>query len=289
MSNKKNYQLLVIILDDLERLPRLLEALHAAGVPGSTLLDSIGGYRASSWLDEIGLSGLTKMFGSAELKRRTLFSIIEEEMLDGAIAAAEQAVGGFGRPNTGILFTMPVNHVVGLHDRPRAETSETAPAPDPTDLTIRDMPVSEAIKLHARKPVIVHSGDSLLDAARAMIAKPQIHVAAVISSTGHLLGVVTLRKLADHIFFSITPEVFYSEVASNLDRSLDFGEMANVHNISDIMIDPIAVHANDTVGQAFRLMHKNDLTGLPVVDDNNHVVGYVGLNELLELMLQHAQ
>ena len=289
MSNESSYELLIIILDDVERLPELLESLHNAGVPGITLFDSIGGYRASSWLDEIGLSGLSKMFGAAELKRRTVLSLVESEKIDGAIAAAEQAVGGFGRPNSGILFTVPVTRAVGVYDRPRTEDSETTPLADNVALSVRDMPVSAAAELLKIEPPIVYTGDPLKEAVRALSKSPSAHVAAVVSSTGHLLGLVTLRSLADHIFFGIMPEVFYSEVASDIDRSLDFGEMANVHNISDIMIEPVSVHANDTVGQAFRLMHKHELAGLPIVDDNNHVVGFVGLIELLDLILQINQ
>jgi CBS domain-containing protein/nitrogen regulatory protein PII len=287
MSNNANHELLVIILDDIERLPQLLEALRDAGVPGATLFDSIGGYRASSWLDEIGLSGLTKMFGASELKRKTVLSIVEKDHIDGVIAAAEQAVGGFGRPDSGILFTVPVSRTVGLHKRARAEESETVPAPSDSMIAIRDMPVSDAARLLKIEPAIVNAGGTLMDAVRALRESPSAHVAAVVSRTGHLLGLVTLRNLADHLFFGIMPEVFYGEVSSDLDRSLDFGEMANVHNISDIMIDPIAVHSSDTVGQAFRLMHKNDLTGLPIVDDNSHVVGFVGLVELLDLILTY--
>ena len=289
MSNDSHYELLIIILDDLERLPDLLTSLQNAGIPGFTLLDSIGGHRASNWLDELGLSGLSKMFGASEIKRRMLLAVVDSDQMDAAIAAAEQAVGGFGRPNSGILFTMPVTRALGIHKRQRSEESETIPAPDISELAIRDMPVKEAADLLKIEPVIVHSGDPLLEAARAMSNSPSAHVAAVVSSTGHLLGLVTLRALADHIFYSITPEIFYGEVSSDLERSLDFGEMANVHNVADIMMEPISVHANDTVEQAFRLMHRHDLTGLPITDDNNHVVGFVGMIDLLDLILKVEQ
>ena len=289
MKHDSDYELLVIILDDLDRLPQLLEALRNAEVPGCTLLDSIGGYRASSWLDEIGLSGITKMFGSSELKRRTILSIVEREKIDSAIAAAEQSVGGFGRPNSGILFTIPVVRALGASKALQTKESETFHAPNLSELTIRDMPVREAAKLLPIDPVIVNVEATLIEVVRAMRKSPSAHVAAVVSNAGHLLGLVTLRRLADHLFFSIMPEVFYGEVASDLDKSLDFGEMANVHSVSDIMIDPVAVHASDTVGQAFRLMHKHNLTGLPIIDDNNHVVGFVGLVELLDLILKTHQ
>ncbi len=286
MSSPPKYELLVIILDDLKRLPDLLNALNEAQVPGVTLLDSIGGYRASSWLDEIGLSGLMKMFGTTELKRRVLLTVVKKEQVDGAIAAAEQAVGGFGRPNTGILFSIPVLRTVGIHDRHRSQESETLPVTDVEDKTIRDMPVSEADKLLNIAPVTITTGATLLETANALRKSPSAHVAAVISSSGHLLGLVTLRQLADHIFFGIMPEIFYGEIATDIDSSLDFGKMANVHNISDIMIEPVALHRHDTVGEAFRLMHKHDLTGLPIVDDAMHVVGFVSMLELLNLVIE---
>ncbi len=289
MSNSSQHELLVIILDDLERLPHLLEALQKAGVTGATLLTSVGGYRASNWLQEIGLSGLAKMFGVSELKRRTLLAVVDVALMDAAIAAAEQAVGGFGRPNSGILFTMPVTRVLGINKRPRSEESETLPALDLSDKVLRDTPVSEAAKLLKIDPVIVNSGATLMETVGAMSKSPSAHVAAVVSRTGHLLGLVTLRQLADHIFFGIMPEVFYGDVTTDMDRSLDFGEMSNVHNISDLMIDPVSVHASDTVGQAFRLMHMNNLSGLPIVDDNNHVIGFVGMLELLELILETSR
>ncbi len=289
MSNSSQHELLVIILDDLERLPHLLEALQKAGVTGATLLTSVGGYRASNWLQEIGLSGLAKMFGVSELKRRTILAVVDVALMDAAIAAAEQAVGGFGRPNSGILFTMPVTRVLGINKRPRSEESETLPALDLSDKVLRDMPVSEAAKLLKIDPVIVNSGATLMETVGAMSKSPSAHVAAVVSRTGHLLGLVTLRQLADHIFFGIMPEVFYGDVTTDMDRSLDFGEMSNVHNISDLMIDPVSVHASDTVGHAFRLMHMNTLSGLPIVDDNNHVIGFVGMLELLELILETSR
>ena len=288
MNKHPSYELLVIILDDLQRLPTLLEGLKGAGVAGATLLSSIGGYRATTWLHDLGLSGLAKMFGANELKRRTIFSVVEAEKIDAAIAAAEQAVGGFGRPNSGILFTVPVSRTVGLSERKRSEASETLPATDVADTTIRGMSVAEAARLLHIDPVTVRSSATLLEVVEAMSKSPSALVAAVVSQTGHLLGLVTLQNLADHVFFGIMPEFFMGEVSSDINDSLDFGKMSNVHNISDIMIEPLAVHKDDTVEQAFKAMHAHRLAGLPIVDDNNHVVGFVGMLELLKLVLKES-
>ena len=59
-----------------------------------------------------------------------------------------------------------------------------------------------------------------------------------------------------------------------------------MRSAKDFMIAPISVHADDPVRKAFRLMHENDLSGLPIVDDSNRVVDFVGLLELLELVLK---
>ncbi|RUA15240.1 MAG: hypothetical protein DSY55_06710 [Clostridia bacterium] len=288
MNKKPTYELLVIILDDLQRLPDLLKNLKDAGVTGVTILSSIGGYRATNLMQDLGLSGLAKMFGANELKRRTIFSVVEAEKIDAAIAAAEQAVGGFGRPNCGILFTIPVSRTVGIANRKQSEASETLPALDASDATIRAMSVAEADRQLQISPVTVRSSATLMDAVEAMSKSPSALVAAVVSQTGHLLGLVTLRDLADHVFFGIMPEIFMGDVGSDVGDSLDFGKMANVHNISDIMIEPLAVHKDDTVAQAFKVMHKHRLAGLPIVDDNNHVVGFVGMLELLKLVLKES-
>ncbi len=285
MVTANHYELLVIIIDDLDRLPALLDALREAGVSGATLLTSIGAYRAKNWLDEIGLAGLHKMFGAAELKRRTLLAVIRAEHVDGAIAAAEQAMGGFGRENSGILFTVPVRRAVGVQKRERRERSETIPATDLTDIMIRDTPLDQVVHILNIEPVVMPTSATLLEAAKAFLQSPYAHVGAIISQTGHLLGVITLRQLADHIFFGIMPEVFYSELTSDIDQSLDFGKMANVHNIADLMLEPVSIRLSDTVGDAFAQMHKHGLSGLPIVDENTRVVGYISLQDLLNLSL----
>ncbi len=283
------YELLVIILDDVERLPRLIDALMEAGVSGTTLYNSIGGYRARNWLDEIGLSGLHKMFGTSELRRKTLLAVVEEEQIDGAIAAAERVMDGFGRANSGILFTVPVRRAIGIQKPSRNKPSETLPVTDQIDLSIRETPLEQVIHILNIQPVTIPAEASLLEAARAFVQNPYAQVAAVVSETDHLLGLITLRMLANYLFFGIMPEVFYGEITTDMDTSLDFGKMANVHTVADIMLDPVAIHLSDTVGEAFAIMHKYDISGLPLVDDHMHVVGFVTMQDLLNLALSRLE
>ncbi|MCO6450190.1 MAG: CBS domain-containing protein [Caldilineales bacterium] len=283
-TNQTQHELLVIVLDRQDPLPDVLDGLYEAGVPGVTILDSVGGYRARNWLEEIGLGGLSRLFGVSELRRRTLLAVMPSELIDGAIAAAEKAVGGFGKPESGLLFTVPVGRTIGLIKREIPEHSISEPVVSPMDINIREMPVAKAMEMMVGDRIVVRSNASLAEVAAAMMTSPPTHVAAVVSRTDHLLGLVTLRDLADRVFFGIMPELFYKEVHDR-EQAEAFGQMAAVRTAADFMISPVAVHVDDPVRVAFRLMHENELSGLPVVDDDNHVIGFVNLLELLSLAL----
>jgi CBS domain-containing protein len=45
--------------------------------------------------------------------------------------------------------------------------------------------------------------------------------------------------------------------------------------------DPVTVHPDATVEQVVKLMRRHELPGLPVVDDNNHLLGIVTESDLV--------
>ena len=284
MARKQSSRdLLVIILEDADLLQKLLQNLYDAGVTGVTVVDSVGGYHTQSWLKDIGLGGLVNLFQNRDSAQKMLLSVMESDLVDGAIAAAEQAVGGFGHPESGILFTIPIGHTVGLHKR-KDPPVESEPFVSDLDVRIRDMPVSQVADFIKSDVVTIPANAGMSEVVMAMRKNPSTQVAVVVSREDHLLGLVTLRSLADHVFFDIMPELFFSEVFDQA-QAEEFGKMSKVRSVSDCMIPPIAVHASNSVREAFRLMHKNKLSGLPIIDDDNHVVGFLGLLELLTLVI----
>ncbi len=54
---------------------------------------------------------------------------------------------------------------------------------------------------------------------------------------------------------------------------------------ADAMQEPTGLRPNDTVKEAFKRMHESHLSGLPVLNESNHVVGYVSLMTLLGVFL----
>lgn len=276
--------LLIIILDDLSRLSELLQAFKIIGVPGVTILESAGAYRVESLLSRVGLGGLDRLFESREVRRRTLLAAIEDDdLLAQAVAEAERVVGGFDRPDSGLLLVLPVSQVKGLHKvMPKPVQDVLPPAVSPNWVVLRDKPVEEAVSILDLQPTIVSPETPLDETARIMLTHPNVHVACVVAEDGRLVGLLGLRALADDIFFRIMPEEFLSEI-HDLDEAIEFAKRSSIRTAADAMSDPVWVKRGETVKDAFKRMHEHKLPGMPVVDERYHVVGYINLLELIAL------
>jgi nitrogen regulatory protein P-II 1 len=58
---------------------------------------------------------LRTVLSSEESSNRTLFTVIDDDaILEKAILAAQEIVGDFQNPHTGILFVMPVTRAWGI-------------------------------------------------------------------------------------------------------------------------------------------------------------------------------
>jgi len=274
-------QLLIVILDDLKPLPDLLRAWRAIGVSGATILESVGAYRAENWLSRAGLGALSRLFEAEEVRRRTILTVVDDAMLDEAIAEADRVVGGFDRPNTGILFAVPITRAIGTRHRQAETLSRTSPPAVKTGwLLQRDTPVETVAATLDLQPIIVQTNTPLNDVVHEMLKQPNVHVACVVSGEGRLVGLLHLQALADHLFFHILPEEFLSEV-TDLEHVMQFADRSRVQLAADAMQTPVWVTRGETVKDAFKRMHEHHISGLPVVDDHYRVVGYINLLELL--------
>ncbi len=275
-------QLLMVILDDLTCMPELLQAWRAIGVPGTTILESVGAYRMSTWLTRMGLGALGGLFEAGEVRRCTLLAAIDDdELLAQAVAEAERVVGGFDRPDSGLLLVLPVAEAKGLHKlRPPLPEEVLPPAIRPDWMVRRDTPVEEVAAILDLEPTIVGPDTPLDEVARAMLAHPNVHVACVVAEDGRLVGLLSLHALADDFFFHIVPEEFMSEV-TDLEHAMEFAEKSRTRTAADAMQEPVWVKRGERVKDAFKRMHEHRLSGVPVVDERYHIVGYINLLELL--------
>lgn len=107
-------KLMVIILNKTEVLNYLLEGLSSAGIMGATIIESQGMARTLSLSDEsfVGAS-LRSIFSGSDEDNRTIISVIKNNQLEIARKVIYNVVGDLSQPNTGIMFTVPLDFVEG--------------------------------------------------------------------------------------------------------------------------------------------------------------------------------
>lgn len=107
-------KLMVIILNKTDALEYLLEGLSAAGIGGATIIQSSGLAMTLSKMDSSFLSAsIRSLFSGEEEDNRTILSVIKNNQLDLARRVVYNTVGDLSQPNTGIMFTVPLDFVEG--------------------------------------------------------------------------------------------------------------------------------------------------------------------------------
>jgi nitrogen regulatory protein PII len=113
-------KLVVFILNREEVLEQVLEAFVEAGVPGATVLDSMGLGRTLA--AEVPLfAEVPDSLKGVKPSNRVIFSLIgSEDTVRTLEKLLEKACGSLAVPGNGLLFTVPVDYARGL----RAEGGE---------------------------------------------------------------------------------------------------------------------------------------------------------------------
>lgn len=126
-------KLMVLILNKLESMEYLLEGLIAAGISGATIVESSGMAMTLSKLDSSFIStSIRALFSSSiDEDNRTILSVIKDDQLEIARKVIYSTVGDLSMPNTGVLFTIPIDFAEGINKN-RGPIISTA-APDDED------------------------------------------------------------------------------------------------------------------------------------------------------------
>ena len=116
--------MVILIVDDPNDCPGILEAWEDIGVGGVTILDSsgIGRIRRAGMLDNLPIMpSISDLFATSEARHRTLLSVVDnQETVNKMVAAAKHIIGDLDEDHTGFLFVVPVLEVYGLgRQRPR--------------------------------------------------------------------------------------------------------------------------------------------------------------------------
>lgn len=300
--------LLIIILHDADHLRDLLKAWRRVGVPGATILPSAGGHDTEKIARRGGLGNFLNLFDQGKSPQRTVLSIIDDpEILEVAIAEADRVVKGFDSPKSGILFTLPLGQVLGLQKWGQSEReTETKDELDPEEKSVarllqwfeedvkgrygeaalqdwtrqRNIPVSDIIPLLDLQPTIVKMNTPLLEVMTLLLANPGVPAACVVNNEDRLMGIIPIKSLADVMMIPVMPEAYIND-ADEYDKALQYAQITDQHIAAGIMKDPIFMLEEDRLADVFQKMRENNLSGVPVVDKNYHIKGFITLLGLM--------
>ena len=111
-------QMIIFVLNDLDKSAELLEAWEAAGARGITCINTtgLGNIRNNAEIADLPFYlSLADILKSKQHHHCTFFTVVDSEnLLEKLVQVAQDVTGGLDAPNTGILFTMPVSSVYGL-------------------------------------------------------------------------------------------------------------------------------------------------------------------------------
>jgi len=279
--------LLVVILHDETYLPDLLQAWQNVGLPGATIIDSVGAYRATTWLDQVGLGAIGDLFARAEQSKILLAALDDDSKLEEAVTTVEEIIGDLNAPYTGLYFVIPIARSGGITIPIVTEDEKDIAfvVPRPTakgDAITRNTRVSEVGKILNLGTIIVRQEQTLIEVAEAMAEHPRSNVACVVNEQQRLVGLIPLRLLADDLFSAVVPGNFL-KAATNVEDAIRFAKMAQSNIASDVMIKPVWVKKDDLVKDAFRKMRELEISAIPIVNEQRQVTGVINLRELIVL------
>jgi nitrogen regulatory protein P-II 1 len=106
-------QVLIAVVNDPEKVDEILSGYLELGITGATIINSEGMGRVLSHDIPI-FAGLQTLISRSRPQNRTIFSVIDDQKVEPAIALLQEVCGDLTAPATGIAFTLPLDRVVGL-------------------------------------------------------------------------------------------------------------------------------------------------------------------------------
>ena len=94
-----------IVLNNTDKLDELLSTLADNGINGATILESTR-----------FLGSLRNVLNNDREKNTTIFMVLSDEQVLLARVAVKKVLKNISKPDTGILFTVPVDFVEGVNN-----------------------------------------------------------------------------------------------------------------------------------------------------------------------------
>ena len=109
--------LLINVVEQIEKLPEILEGFSKVGVRGTTILGSTGMGRVlmASGAQVPAAEEASQAIKSGESSNRTTFTVVaNQQVLDAAVKVIKDFCGDLNQPGKGIIAVVPLHSVDGV-------------------------------------------------------------------------------------------------------------------------------------------------------------------------------
>jgi len=108
-------QLLICVLNKVSVLETILRTFSENNISGATVLNSKGmAHILAESQDFKFMDSLIKLLNPENSESRTFFLVLEDSAVDKAISIIDLTTGGLDKPDTGVVFTVPVLKTFGF-------------------------------------------------------------------------------------------------------------------------------------------------------------------------------
>jgi CBS-domain-containing membrane protein len=145
--------------------------------------------------------------------------------------------------------------------------------------------VREVVGVAGVEPCVIKEDVGLLHICERLGEAPGVHTIAVVDNAGRLAGIIPVRLLLNELFLRVAPEEFLTDLRE-MEGVEEFGKLSRARSARDLMEPAVYVTMDDSVREAFSRMHEQRLEGLPIVDKDMRVVGYLDRLHLIQIWLQ---
>lgn len=106
----------MLILKQVEHTEEIIQKLAESGVRGGTILEATGMANSLLDMEDLPIFGMLRhMLDSGEKeKAKVMMFVLKDGEVNPAKQVIKQIIGDFSKPNTGIMFSIPITDVEGF-------------------------------------------------------------------------------------------------------------------------------------------------------------------------------